>query len=184
MASMPPLNERSGGSGMSRRVSTEMDSPSMKMSVMERWAWASSEASGRSMAGWVWAHSTVETETVETLADPTGVGGGATAPEVLHSSSGAPLVGGFPSAAASPRTDWMSTSIWPGWMAGWSFWFRGDGAMVGGPGGRVGGSGGSDGSDGSDDIVVAGGRGGSGPVGGGSAGGRYGCLDANDLACG
>ena len=157
-------------------ISTEMDSPVTKVSVMERWAWAS-EALGRSLARWVWARSTVET--VEALVDPTGVGGGATAPAVLHGSSGALLVGGFPSAAASPRTDWMRASTWPGWMAGWSFGFGGDAAVVGGPasGGWVGGS------DGSDDAVAVVGRGGSRLVGGGSAGGRYGCLDVNDLAC-
>jgi len=33
-------------------------------------------------------------------------------------------------------------------------------------------------------MVAAGGRGGSGPVGGGSGGGIYGCLDVNNLAWG
>ena len=86
------------------------------------------------MTAWVWVRSTVET-----VEAPTGAGGGATAPAVLHGLSGASLAGGLPSAVANPRADWMRASTWPGWMAGWSFGFGGDGAMVGGAGGWVGG---------------------------------------------
>src|SRR5205807_1140867 len=105
------------------------------------WVWAMS-APGKATEGWDWARRSTVEKAVE-----------ATAPAVLHGLSGAPLAGGFPSAAVSERTDWMRASTWLGCMAGWSFGFRGDGTAVRGPWRRVGGS------DGSEAMVAAGGRG-------------------------
>ena len=122
-ASMPPVNVICGGSGMSS-VSTERGSPATNLSVMERsWVWASAVPGEGTAAGWDCACSMAP-------ADPTGVGGGATAPVALGAR------GFLSAAAASPaRTDWMRVSTWLGWMASWSFGFGGDGAaVVGGAG--------------------------------------------------
>jgi len=109
-------------------MSTERGSPAMNLSVMEcSWVWALAVPGEGTAAGWDCACSTAP-------ADPTEVGGGATAPVALG-------VRGFLSAAAaSPaRTDWMRVSTWLGWMASWSFWFGGNGAVVRGAGGWRGG---------------------------------------------